>query len=90
MHTETPILKLSVQSNAAYSPDQIIEEGRGMRLADLLDAVQYAIDEHGEDAEVVLDNGQRYGAQFGYIATMGWGEVFELVEEEDEEEEEDE
>lgn len=58
-------LLLSVQSNAGYSPDQI---ERRMTLGEMLEAIEYAISEYGDDAEIVLDNGQRYGAQYGYIA----------------------
>lgn len=56
---------LSVQPNEGYSPDQIQHR---LSLAELLEAVEYAISEYGDDAEIVLDNGQRYGAQYGYIA----------------------
>lgn len=58
-------LLLNVRPNEGYAPDQI--ELR-MTLAELQEAIEYAIDEYGDDAEIVLDNGQRYGAQYGYIA----------------------
>ena len=58
-------LLLSIQPNEGYSPDQV---ERRMTLAELQEAIEYAIDEYGDDAEIVLDNGQRYGAQYGYIA----------------------
>lgn len=64
-NTMATTLLLDVQPNAGYSPEQV---ERRMTLAELMEAIEYAIDEYGDDAEVVLNNGQRYGAQFGYIA----------------------
>lgn len=72
---------LGISDNEGYSPDQV----NGMSLADLLEQVQYAIDEFGEDAEVVLSNGQRYGAGFGRIATGGGGDSIFYSADEDEE-----
>ncbi|QDF16017.1 hypothetical protein H3N89_gp52 [Microbacterium phage MonChoix] len=63
---------LGVNDNEGYAPDQIRTE---VTLADLLAAVQDAITEHGEDAKVVVSNGQRYGAGFGSLEAMPGGEV---------------
>lgn len=61
--TGTTVL-LPIDDNQGYSPDQV---ETGFTLADLLAVVQEAIAQHGDDAVVVLDNGQRYGAQYGRI-----------------------
>ena len=46
-----------------------------MTLADLLEAVQEAIDTYGAEATVVThDSGNRYGANFGRLDQ--WGELF--------------
>lgn len=61
-------LALSHNANQGYGPDQV----KGMTLRDLLTAVQEAIDEHGEDAEIVTkDNGNRYGANWGTLDSYG-------------------
>lgn len=64
------VLTLPIEDNMGYSPDQI---RTAVTLQELLEAVQDAIQEHGADATVILDNGQQYGAQFGQIrdASMG-------------------
>lgn len=60
-------VNLSIESNLGYSADQI---ERPMNLGDLLEAVQDAIDEWGEDAEVVIHQiNNRYGANFGRIVS---------------------
>ena len=58
-------ISLNVEGNLGYGPDQI---ERAITLADLLEQVQEAIVEWGEDAEVVLyqtNNG--YGASYGRL-----------------------
>lgn len=58
-------ISLNVESNLGYGPDQI---QTSVSLADLLEQVQEAIVEWGEDAEVVLyqtNNG--YGANYGRL-----------------------
>lgn len=59
---------LPVNDNQGYAPDQV---RTNVTLQDLLESVQQAIEEFGEDAKVVLSNGQRYGAGFGSIQAFG-------------------
>lgn len=56
---------LNVESNLGYGADQV----QGMTLGELLEAVQTAVDEWGEDTEVVLhQTNNRYGANYGTIS----------------------
>ena len=55
---------IGISDNMGYSPEQI---NTHITLATMLESIQEAIETHGEDAKVILDNGQRYGAQFGRI-----------------------
>jgi hypothetical protein len=57
-------LVLPIEDNLGYAAEQI---ETNVTLNELLEAIQEAIQEHGGEAVVVLDNGQRYGAQFGRI-----------------------
>ena len=72
---------LNIQDNQGYSADQVAN--KSISLGDLMEALQEAINDHGEDAKVVLHNGQQYGAAYGYISA--WAGVFQ-TEDEDEEE----
>ena len=59
------IVRMNAQSNLGYAADQI---DRPMSLGDLLAAVEDAVAEYGEDAQVVMhqvNNG--YGANFGQL-----------------------
>jgi CBS domain containing-hemolysin-like protein len=69
---------MSVADRQGYAPDQI--EGT-ITLRDLLEAVTDAIDEFGEDAQVVVANGDRYGAAYGSIPA--WSDVFTAVEDDE-------
>lgn len=72
-------IQMNVESNLGYGPDQI---ERPMSLGDLLEAVQSAVEEWGEDAEVVLhqiNNG--YGANYG---KLNMWDLFEASGDEDE------
>lgn len=72
-------IKMRFEGNIAYTAD----DAAGMTLADLLEQVQDAITEWGEDAEVVLhqtNNGR--GANYGQLA--GWP-LFASMDGEDEE-----
>jgi hypothetical protein len=60
---------ISIDDNRGYSPEQIETK---VTLADMLASVQEAIEQFGEDAKVVLFNGQQYGAGFGRFQTQGW------------------
>lgn len=73
--SNAPIVKIGVEANAGCAPDQVDRHCR-MTLADLLAAVQDAIDMFGEEAEVVTDNGQRYGARYGYLVEGSYGMTF--------------
>jgi hypothetical protein len=57
-----PVLLLAIEDNQAYTPADVSET---LTLGTLLEFLQQAAEEHGEDAKLILDNGQRYGAQFG-------------------------
>lgn len=63
---------LGVNDNQGYAPDQI---DTSVTLATLLEAVEDAINQFGEDAKVVVANGQRYGAGFGSLQAYHGGEV---------------
>lgn len=68
----TKQLLLDVSPNSGYSPDQINQK---LTLAQLLEAVENAISEYGEDAEIVTyDVNNSRGAKYGYIC-QHWGEV---------------
>lgn len=59
-------IKMNVEGNLGYAPDQIDSV---MSLGDILDQVQEAIEEWGEDAEVVLhQQNNRYGANYGKLS----------------------
>lgn len=64
------ILTLPIDDNQGYVAGDI---RTNVTLSELLESIQEAIQEHGEDAVVVLDNGQRYGAQFGSIRPASSG-----------------
>jgi len=56
---------LSLNNNQGYAANQATN---GMTLADLLELVEYAIEDHGEDAKIVTrDTGNRRGANWGSI-----------------------
>lgn len=59
------IVITGVNPNEGYSPDQVRTT---LTLGELLEQVQYAIQDYGEDAVIVTDNGQRYGAQWGSLS----------------------
>lgn len=59
-------IQMNIEGNLGYAPDQI---DRTITLADLLAQVQEAIEEWGEDTEVVLhqsNNGS--GANYGSLS----------------------
>jgi hypothetical protein len=56
---------LPIEDNLGYGAYQI---DNPMTLADLRSLITRAITSFGEDAEVVTDNGQTYGARFGRIS----------------------
>jgi hypothetical protein len=80
------ILTLPIDDNRGYTAEDVAEETRTqVTLQELLEGIQDAIREHGADAIVVLDNGQRYGAQFGIIRDASMGhEWFQKADAEDE------
>ena len=60
-------INLNIESNLGYSADQI---ERPVSLGDLLESIEMAIEEWGEDAEVVIHQmNNRYGANFGQFAS---------------------
>lgn len=58
-------LLMHFSGNLGYGPDQVT----GTTLGELLEAIQDAVDEYGEDAEVVLCQGNNgRGANYGRLA----------------------
>lgn len=73
-------ISLSVEGNLAYGAAQIENP---LTLSDLLEQVQEAINEWGEDAEVVLyQSNNRYGANYGRLSRY---ELFDTPDNYDEE-----
>ncbi|GLI28494.1 hypothetical protein ARHIZOSPH14_27360 [Agromyces rhizosphaerae] len=70
---------INISDNEGYSPEQI---NTHITLGAMLESIQEAIDEFGEDAKVVLSNGQRYGAGFGSFVG-GYGDSLEVTNAED-------
>lgn len=68
-------VKLNAESNLGYSADQV----EGMSLGQLLDLVEQAVTEYGEDAMVVLfQTNNMYGANFG---TLSQWQLFDTADE---------
>lgn len=65
MATATTVT-IAISDNEGYAPNQIETE---VTLATLLESIQDAIEEFGDEAKVVLSNGQRYGAGFGKFSS---------------------
>jgi hypothetical protein len=75
---------LPISDNEGYAPDQI---RTGITLLELLEAVEEAIAEFGEEAVVVtLDRDNRFGAGFGRLR-LGPGEGICAADPDDDEEE---
>lgn len=75
-------IKMNVEGNLGYGPDQIESS---ISLGNLLEQVEQAIEEWGEDAEVVLhQQNNRYGANYGSLAE-GF-DLFQSADDDDEEE----
>jgi hypothetical protein len=71
---------LKIADRQGYSPDQVTNT---ITLGALLRAVEGAVENFGEDALVVLDNGDRYGATYGGLSE--WEDLFENVPDDDDE-----
>ncbi|MFJ6532502.1 hypothetical protein [Microbacterium sp. NPDC091662] len=80
--TSQNFVQLNISDNEGYAPDQV---GSTMTLGALLESLQDAVDEFGEDATVVVANGQRYGAGYGKLRVDRYGEVFSRPAAEDDE-----
>lgn len=76
---------LAIDDNTAYVPEDV---DTTLTLGELIAALQEAAEEYGDDAIVVLNNGQRYGASFGAFRTMG-GEITDITATTDTDEDED-
>lgn len=75
-------ISLNVESNLGYGADQIDSP---ITLADLLEQVQSAIEEWGEDAEVVVyQSNNAYGANYGRLS--GGYDLFDTPDNFDEDE----
>lgn len=68
-------VQIAINDNEGYAADQIRTH---ITLKDMLESIQDAIEEFGEDATVVLDNGQRYGASYGSF-TRAYGNALEIT-----------
>ncbi|WP_460802278.1 hypothetical protein [Microbacterium sp. GXF6406] len=73
---------IGVNDNQGYAPDQISTH---ITLGAVLQSIQDAIDEFGEDAKVVLNNGQRHGASYGAFV-RAYGNALEITDAEQDEE----
>lgn len=62
-------VQIHIIDNLGYGPEQV---KTSVTLGGILEAIEDAIAEFGEDARVVLNNGQRYGATFGAFETEGY------------------
>lgn len=69
---------LRVQDHTGYAPDQITES---VTLGALAAALEEAIEEFGENAMIVLSNGERYGASYGQLSQ--WDDLFVPVDDEE-------
>lgn len=78
----TTRLLLDISDNQGYSPEQVETK---FTLGELLEFTEEAIQEFGEDAIIVLSNGQRYGAGYGRINHPRYGELFRDANEDEEE-----
>lgn len=63
---------LGTDNSLGYAPDQI---STAVTLADLLEAVQNAIEDFGDDAVVITMDNARYGANFGALQTINGTEI---------------
>lgn len=69
------MLALNVSANQGYSPDQV----KATTLGELLEEIEEAIEEYGEDAEFVLrDANNRRGASYG-VLVRDFGFLFEEI-----------
>ena len=64
MNDNTKTVILAVNDGQGYSADQVRDT---MTLYDLHRAIEEAMELYGEDARIVTNNGDRYGAAFGGI-----------------------
>ena len=64
MNDNTKTVILAVNDGQGYSANQVRDT---MTLYDLHRAIEEAMEIYGEDARIVTDNGDRYGATFGGI-----------------------
>ena len=70
-------VQMNIAPHRGYSADQVGDNAT--TLGELMARLQEAIDEHGEDAELVtFDASNRYGASWG--GWDNWGTMFEPVE----------
>lgn len=81
MSTDTPLVIMAIADRQGYSPEQVTNT---MTLYDLHRAIEQAMEEFGEDALVVTDNGDRYGATFGGVDS--YRDLFTAAREDEDEE----
>ncbi len=80
-HTTAAQVLMNVKTNQGYAPDQI---ERTITLADLQAALEQAIADFGEEAQVVVFSGKSYGADYGSLDC--YGDLFEAVDGDDDDE----
>lgn len=61
------VVVVSVTPNAGYSSEQALEYRRGLTLEEIKNLIEEAIENYGEDAVLVTNSGDRYGATWGVI-----------------------
>jgi len=66
---DAKVIKMNVESNLGYAADQVHAR---ITLADLASQIEAAIEQYGEDAEVVLyQTNNAYGAAYGSLEQYG-------------------
>lgn len=78
----TPVVHMSIAERQGYSAQQVTNT---MTLRDLREALEEAIEAYGEDAVIVTDNGDRYGARFGGVDS--YADLFSQPERDEDEDE---
>lgn len=61
----TKHINLQVTFNVGYKAEQVID--RTITLGDLLEQLKAAVEEHGEDTLIALNDADSYGASYGYL-----------------------
>lgn len=65
--TTQPIAVLATDDRQGYSARQAADRTRTLTLGELASLIEDALEVFGEDALVITDNGDNYGARFGVL-----------------------